>query len=134
GGQLGDLVVPELLLDHRHAVGLGKAGPLVDGAERQVVARLGDHLVEDALVERAGIGEPCAAIADDAHTDTLALRRDEVLDLTLVDPHLGLAATADVRLDLLTGQRALDDEPADAGELVESRAGGGARVTHAAPP
>jgi hypothetical protein len=31
-----------------------------------------------------------------------------VLDVALVDPHLGLAATGDERLDLLAGARLLD--------------------------
>ena len=43
-------------------------------------------------VERAGVGEAGAAVADDPHADALALRRHEVLDLAAVDADLGLAA------------------------------------------
>ena len=57
-----------------------------------VVARLGEHLVDGRSVERAGVGEAGAAVADDADADALALGRHEVLDLALVDADLGLAA------------------------------------------
>ena len=91
------------------AVGLGQPGPLVDGAEGDVVARLGEDLVDGARIERAGVGEAGAAVADDAHADALALGRHEVLDLAVVDAHLGLAAAGDVRLDLLAGLGLGDD-------------------------
>ena len=43
GGVGGELVVPQFLRDHVDAVGLGKAGPLVAGAELEVVASVGQH-------------------------------------------------------------------------------------------
>ena len=59
----GELVAPQRLFGDGDAVGLGQAGPLVDGTERDVVAGLGDDLVERRLVERAGVGEPGAAVS-----------------------------------------------------------------------
>ena len=105
GRERGERVVPQRLRRAGDAVGLGQAGPLVDGAERDVVAGLGEHLVDRPRVERAGVGEAGAAVADDAHADALALGRHEVLDLAVVDAHLGLAAARDVGLDLLAGVR-----------------------------
>ena len=75
GGERRQRVVPQVLLGAGDAVGLGQAGPLVDRAERDVVARLGEHLVDGAGVERAGVGEPGAAVADHADADALVLRR-----------------------------------------------------------
>ena len=91
GGERGERVVPQLLRDHVDAVGLGEAGPLVGRAELDVVAGLGEHLGDCAVVERAGVGEAGATVADDPDADALALRADEVLDLALVDPDVGLA-------------------------------------------
>ena len=108
-GNAASCVVPQRLRGAGDAVGLGEAGPLVDGAERDVVARLGEHLVDRARVERAGVGEPGAAVADDAHADALVLRRHEVLDVAAVHADLGLAAARDVGLDLLAGVRLGDD-------------------------
>ena len=118
GRERGQRVVPQRLRRAGDAVGLGQAGPLVDGAERDVVAGLGEHLVDGARVERAGVGEPGAAVADDPHADALALGRHEVLDLALVDADLGLAAARDVGLDLLAGLGLGDDLVGERLQLV----------------
>ena len=114
----GEGVVPQRLRRARDAVGLGEAGPLVDRAEGDVVAGLGEHLVDGGGVERAGVGEAGAPVTDDAHADALALRRDEVLDLALVHAHLGLAAAGDVGLDLLPRLRLGDDLVGERLQLV----------------
>ncbi len=122
---LGEGLVPQLLVGDRHAVRFGETGPLVDGSELDVVARLGDDIVDRRGFERAGVGEPGAAVADDAHADALALGADELLDAPLVHPDRRLATPRDERLELLARLRPLDDPCAQPLQL-------GQRLAHAA--
>ena len=80
----------------------------VDRAELHVVPSLGEHLTDRILVEGPRVGEAGPTLADDPDPDALTLRRDEVLDVAVVDTHLGLAAAGDERLDLLAWPRLLD--------------------------
>ncbi len=100
-GVVGERFVPQILLDHVDTVGLGEAGPLVGRAELHVVAGLGQHLGDRRLVERAGVGESGAAVADDADADAFGLGADEVLDLAFVDADVGLGVARHEGLDLL---------------------------------
>ena len=109
----GEPVVPQRLLGDGDAVGIGDRSELVDSAELDVVARIREHLRDRPLVEGRRVGEPGATIADHADADALALGRHEVLDVTLVDAHLGLAAAHRERLDLLTRMRLCDDPIGD---------------------
>ena len=68
-------VVPQRLLGDGHTVGLGQRGPLVDGAELHVVARLGEHVGDRVGIERAGVGEAGASTDDHADADALDSRR-----------------------------------------------------------
>ena len=113
GRVLGERVAPQLLGNDRNAIGFGEAGPFVGCSERDVVACLGQHRRNGVVVESAGVGETGATITDDTDADALALGTDEVLDLALVDTHVGLAATGDVRLDLLAGRRPGNDAVSD---------------------
>ena len=121
GRIVGQLVVPQRLLGDGDPVGLGQRRPFVDGAELHVVARFGEHLADRVLVERAGVGEAGATVADHPDADTLALRGHEVLDVALVDPHLGLAAASDERLDLLAGSACSTTRSATACSSLSNR-------------
>ena len=72
---VGERLVPQVWSVHGDAVGLGQPGPLVGRAERDVVAGLGQHLGDAVVVERAGVGEPGAAVADDPDADALGSGR-----------------------------------------------------------
>ena len=50
-GTSARLVAEQVEVGHGHAVGLGQAEVLVGGGERGVVARLGERLGEDVVVE-----------------------------------------------------------------------------------
>ncbi len=100
--------VPQTLLGDRDAVGFGERSPLVDGAELHVVAGVGEHLTDRIVVEGAGVREAGAALADHPDPDAFTLRRDEVLDVAVVDPDLGLPAAGDERFDLLARSCLLD--------------------------
>ena len=117
----GQLVAPQRLLGDGDTVGLGQPGPLVDGPEVDVVAGLGDDLVERRLVERAGVGEAGAAVADHPDADAGAVGGDVLLDAALVDAHLRLAATRDVGLDLLAGMGPVDDPGGDRLQIASGR-------------
>ena len=107
-----------------HAVGRGQAGPLVGRAERDVVARLGQHLGHRCLVEHAAVGEADPAVLDHPDADALALGRLELLDLTLVDPHAGVERSPDVGLDLLARPAACVGDPlGDRQELASASDG-----------
>ena len=99
-----ELVAPQRLLG-RGATSSGSARPAHSSTVPNVtLSRASATTSSIALgVERAGVGEPGPPVADDPHPDAFALGRDEVLDLALIHPHLGVAAARHVGLDLLAG-------------------------------
>ena len=102
-GTDGQALAPEVELGRRHAVGLGEAVVLVGLGEGGVVAGLGQRVQDDALVERAGVGEALALVDDHADADARGAGLRERLDLALVGLDRGGRAPGDERLDLLAG-------------------------------
>ena len=105
GGHRGQAVAPQVDVGRRHAVGLGQADPLLGLGEGGVVAGLGQHLGDDRLVERAGLGEALAPVVHDPHADAGRRGLGERLDLAAVHPHAGRRRAADEGLDLLAALR-----------------------------
>ena len=107
-----------------HAVGRREPRVGVGGAERRVVARLGDALLDRRLVaERADPGDAGAAVADDAHAQAGGVGLHEVLDLAVRRPDLGVVAPGDDGLELLARLRPTDDGVRDRQQLLGGHAG-----------
>src|SRR5690606_6152014 len=96
---------------------LGEAEVLVGRTERGVVARVGERVGHDVVVERACIGEALALVRDHPDAHALGLRGGEGLDLALVHLDLGVEAAHDHGLDLLTRASHADHAVGDVQQL-----------------
>ena len=94
GRHRDELVAPEVERGAAPTVDLGRARervPLVGLAERRVVARFAQRLLDHVGIERTGPRVALAVIDDHAHADTLDDRGRERLDLAAEHLDVGLA-------------------------------------------